>query len=140
MNGTTYMIYTTIDITRTGVTRSDPKNEHSFLQRNQQRNFDTLCQVISMRSIFEVILADSQIYGSKSALLEILSIKENIDIRVWRLRFITDRPNVFGDHGDILAQDLHMTPIIPGLESTIPAFPSCFLTRGSQKNTIVRWF
>ena len=42
-----YTGFTLVDITNTGVTRSRPGNDH---ERNQQRNWETLIQVLSLRT------------------------------------------------------------------------------------------
>jgi hypothetical protein len=42
-----FTVYTLVDVTATGVTRLTSDNE---MQRNQQRNWETLLQVISMKA------------------------------------------------------------------------------------------
>ena len=50
----TYQIYTTVDITPTGVVSTKYKNVNNYeLKRNQQRNYDTLIQVLSLRTNIE---------------------------------------------------------------------------------------
>lgn len=135
-------ILTVVDITKTGVTDNNAKDAETQLKRNQQRNYDTLCQVISLRSNF---------YGasSGSALLDnvkyfdidvnhLISKYDEKTIRVWSFVFDTDRTDPFGVDHELLKMDLNMVPIIPALTEIVPVFPPYFITAGDLQNTVIR--
>ena len=130
-----YIIYTTIDITHTGITSNSKKSFASALMRNQQRNFDTLCQVISLRANIYNPVVHVQ---SMEAVDEIFSNPNLPDeYFCWTLEFQCDRDGVFGENNQALLDDLHMTPIIPALTETVPQFPPYFISYGQLKNIFI---
>ena len=133
-----YSVYTTVDITPTGVYNSDEKTDKDFWQkRNQQSNFDSLCQTISLRANLsdthvEQLVIDKIISGS-------LFLDSNLPdyFNVWHLSFSVDRFEPFGENHSALLEDLHFVPIIPNLNETSPIFPSYFMTTGNLKNIYI---
>lgn len=138
MNGTNYIINTTIDITRTGVTNYDKNDEDNLLKRNQQKNFDTLAQVISMRTIYEINWMSILESDPESILRNFGFGNFGKPVKIWSMEIVTDRVDALGENGEILIDDLNFVPIIPGLDSTVPAFPNFFITKGDIQNTLVR--
>ena len=133
----THEIYTTVDITPTGVINSKYKNAKDYeLKRNQQRNFDTLIQVLSLRTNVEDPRVDQfMIQLDDSHLFPSPDLPETF--KVWSLTFKCDRYQVFGEHNEALIDDLHMVPVIPALTETVPTFPPYFITHGNLRNIFV---
>ena len=117
-------ILTTIDITPTGIRHKTDDPEWLF-KRNQQRNYDTLLQVIGLRCQALEPVVDSYVYAIEDL--------EN-SVMVWRLKFTVDRSGVLGDTGELFLQDIEGVPIVPGLNETTPSFPPTFMARGKFKN------
>ena len=142
-----YRIYTTVDITPTGVinnTNNSHNQDHEH-QRNQQRNYDTICQVISLRAniyypevtIFvqpnTALPSGSQRPGFK---LNTVFLNPNLpeQFLIWRLDFLCDREQAFGENFSALLEDLHGVPVVPALDETVPQFPPYFISYGDLKN------
>ena len=73
--------------------------------RNQQRNFDTLLQVLSLRMLPDQ-MTDPQRHDS-------------VDQRVWTFEFATTRSDAF----DLIFQDCQDVPMITGLDETADLEP-----------------
>lgn len=136
-----YNIYTTIDITPTGVNGTSNNNNTEYvMQRSQQRNYDTLCQVISLRANLHDTTVLTYQYSnmsdpSKKIMFPSTSLPEYFS--VWQLRFSCDRQMVFGESHEALYNDLHMVPIVPALTETVPQFPPYFISYGQLKNVYI---
>lgn len=102
--------YTLFDITNTGVlNRARPTEEQDYeewsIKRNQQSNFDTVLQVISLRSQPEVITTPVKIFlGSKNEELFqkffgflYLPMLDNTEIPCWTFTFEVQHSSVFED-------------------------------------------
>jgi hypothetical protein len=128
-----YTGFTLVDITNTGVTRSRPGNEH---ERNQQRNWETLIQVLSLRtqpleingpidSGYE--LTGDSIFGEMYKGLQ----------TVWYFSFGVEAHSVFTKGKDIvglLYDDFAEVPIIQGLDETAKFMLPIFYPYGAIKN------
>lgn len=125
-----------VDITETKEFRKSGK------QRNQQRNYDTLVQTISLHTqptetAVPVVIDANEIinnFGSKH-----LFVKEmfNAKQKAWQWLFEVERTDVFGPGGKILADSLHNIPVIGGLDEDCILDPSVFSLYGESKNTII---
>ena len=128
-----YTGFTLVDITDTGVTRSRPGQEK---QRNQQRNWETLIQVLSLRTqpqemdgpyINEYEITTDSIFG------EMYKGKH----LVWHFSFGVEAVNVFknnkSDYG-LLYEDFAEVPIIQGLDETARFMLPIFHPYGAIKN------
>jgi hypothetical protein len=137
-----YNLYTTVDITPTGVTANGNSNNIDYnLKRNQQRNFDTLCQVISLRSnIHDTSVFTYQYYNTPESGYNIVFPNPNLPdyITVWQLEFYCDRQMVFGENHEALYNDLHMVPVVSALTETMPQFPPYFLSYGQLANIFIK--
>lgn len=131
-----HSIYTTVDITPTGVYNNDDKLDNDFwLKRNQQSNFDSLCQTISLRSNIFNIEVESFSVDKISSLFPDPNLPDVF--KIWHLGFTVDRFEPFGENHSALLEDLHLVPIIPNLTETTPIFPSYFMTIGDLKNIYI---
>lgn len=115
----TYAIATKVDITPSGV-RHKSDDPDWLLKRNQQRNYDTLMQVISLRC--------------QPLNPEVIIVDGHDQSQTWMLIFQVDREDVLGKQGELFLQDVHGVPIVPGLTETTPSFPPQFMSRGALKN------
>lgn len=129
--------YTLFDVTRTGVNyrnRFDTRTDADLTkQRNQQSNFETILQVVSMRSQPEDITDSECIEVSINELskynfgyLYDKKYLRGVDkISVWKFTFEVDRVAVF-DNGvnelGHLIQDCERVPMITGLGETLKLF------------------
>jgi len=127
--------YTLVDITRTGVVAyyrdgmpmflddADQiiNDESSWIRsRNQQRNYETLIQVISLRAQ-PVYLEDPKRLRKQNLSLYEFSDKEGIQ-DLWRFSFSAEQPDVYKQGSKSLAaleQDSENIPIILGLNETV---------------------
>lgn len=131
-----YIIYTTVDITPTGVVNSNSRSETDYEhRRNQQRNYDTLCQVISLRANIHKPSVKIDLIDSVPAVFPNPGLPDSY--LVWCLEFWCDRQDVFGEQNSALIEDLHMVPIVPALDETVPQFPPYFITHGDLRNIYI---
>jgi len=112
-------ISTTIDITDTGVKRSEHGTEKQF---NQYRNYMTFHQVLGLRSNFVVIETP------------------RFEKDRWTMVVETDRDAVYSTDNDpvgLLKEDLHQVPILTGLDEVKQQKQAIITTKGNHPNTFV---
>lgn len=107
--------YTLIDITKTNVTRNDVELQ---LQRNQQRNWETLIQVLGLRAQTillrepECIMADASIFAEQYHGTQ----------KIWSFSFGVEYDDVFASSSSefgVLESDFSNVPIITGLTESV---------------------
>jgi hypothetical protein len=131
-----FTCYTLIDITHTGVTRSTP-DPASRRSRNQQRNYETLLQIIGLRAqpmLFEKPYKHINDKLSNYQFGEAFTGNHT----VWVLKFSVEHPGVFADGNScfgLLESDLSQVPIITGLDETVELPLPIFSTKLDFKNT-----
>ena len=139
-----YRLYTLVDITQTNVSRGSVED----LKRDQQRNFQSLVQALSLRTqplniSTPIRLADgydciSLISGDS---YEFGSMYEGTHT-VWSVDFSIEFDNLFDDNRGnsvgLLLDDLNEVPIINGLEETARFILPCFFSYGAPKNIEVK--
>ena len=123
--------YSLVDITATGVTRcSDPDS----LERNQQRNWETVLQCISLRT-------------------QPLNIKEPVSFlhevgsefgdfyqgthKIWTWSWAVEREGIYAMSGSSLGglqRDFEQVPVVVGLEETARFMLPIFYPYGTIKN------
>ena len=145
-----YAVQTFFDITATGITgHFKPSripfrdnvgniitNEASWNRaRNQQRNWETVTQVLSLRAQ----LLELEYLGVVDEDLELYSF--GVDYtgihKVWAFEFAVDRDNVYSfdcDRYGTLKDDFKIAPIITGLTETISLTRPLFEVAGPSKN------
>jgi hypothetical protein len=128
--------FTLVDITRTGVTHNRADQER---QRDQQRNWETVVQCISLRTqpmdiegpkAFDMIVDDGT-FGEMYYGLQ----------RVWCFTFTVEREGVWRQGDDALKflhQDFNEVPVIQGLDETARFILPIFYTSGGIKNVFFR--
>lgn len=120
-----------MDITETGVTRDRNSQE---LERNQQRNWETVIQCIGLRA--QPMHMVSKI---ETANLEFYEFGEMYtgEHCVWSFAFTVEHENVFQRNQDrlyYLEESFDQVPIIPGLKETARFILPIFYTAGAIKN------
>ena len=113
--------WTLADITSTGYTRR-PSNIKESKKRNQQRNYETFLQLISMRNQPTVVIEptmmndrDITVMPFGKSYFQDLGFKYN----VWMFAFECEQEGVFTNASNqlgTLLDDFNETPIITGLE------------------------
>ena len=131
-------IQTLVDITNTGVTRS---NQGTRLEYDQNRNFATLLQCVELRSIIS--------YDDPPS-CKVTDVKDlkfgNMYTgthKVWTFTFTPDRAEVYFDTNDsvtgLLNDDVDSVPIIKNLTETINMSKAIFNCKDSfSKNIIIK--
>lgn len=126
---------TLVDITATGVIRHTAENE---LERNQQRNWETVLQCLGLRAqphaiegpiCKEFLLDDYETFG------EMYSGKQ----KCWFFTFGVESEDVFlidGDPVSGLDKDFSQVPIITGLTETANFILPIFYPFGAIKNIV----
>ena len=126
-----YQCYTLIDITPTGVTSHDSKHEFT---RNQQRNWETIQQIISLRTQPNILETNNFVdnvagYG--------FGINYTGQHKIWTFKFAVDYPDIYKEGPDIfglLRYDLKITPLILGLTETACPEKPIFYASGPWNN------
>ena len=125
-----YHAYTLIDITKTDVYTNEPIKE-----RNQQRNWETVQQVLSLRAqllsfdYLGVMEDDVKNYS--------FGIDYRGQHRIWQFEFTVEHEDVYSlghDRYGALKDDFKITPIILGLDETARPSVPLFYASGSEKN------
>ena len=128
--------YTLVDVTKTGVVSSS-----SSLERNQQRNWETLVQVLGMRA--QLLLLS----GPEILELDVTNSKFGKDFTgkklVWLFKFGVEHEGIFSNetssHGT-LEHDFINVPIITGLKESVVITTPTFIVSGPQKNIYFETF
>mgnify|MGYP000849082363 CR=1 FL=1 len=136
-----------VDITCTGVTRGEG------LQRNQQRNWETVLQIFGLLAQPQVIQYPEKHYFSKddnfmeSKIYKLIGTKHQFQIQMirpettmWVFAIGTEHSDVFGDDLSILNDVFDLVPVIPNLENTIELVPSVFQTMNTEFRNIQFFF
>ena len=125
-----YKLYTLVDITHTGQTRTDPGKE---ALRWKEQNFQTVLQTLGIRA--NVTFVQSPVIIETKGNLVGFNTEEKI--RVWRFDFTTDRDMLYEHDGDPVAylkQDFHLVPYISGLDELMDQKYAVFNTEDPGKN------
>jgi hypothetical protein len=127
----TFIGDTLVDITCTGVIRDDGAHE---LERNQQRNWETVLQCIGIRAQPVDISWRQDIVDLKD--YEFGEMYTGMH-RVWSFAFTVEHEHVFQKDQDglfYLDQSFDQVPVITGLEETARFILPIFYTAGAIKN------
>lgn len=128
-----YTGVTLVDITATGVIRSTSENE---LQRNQQRNWETVLQCIGIKAQPQLIEGPYR----KTLLINETTVFPEIYFgqqEVWFFSFGVEYEDVFllnDDPVGVLDETFSQVPIICGLEETARFILPIFYPYGAIKN------
>jgi hypothetical protein len=117
--------FTLIDITATGTVRGES------LQRDQQRNWETVLQVLGLKTQPIIIHYPTVWLNEELKYFEFGDFYEGTH-SVWAWQFRGERDDFY--NLDILEQDFDQVPIILGLEETARFMLPVFFTQGHLKN------
>jgi hypothetical protein len=124
--------YSLVDITATGVTR----DEVDSIERNQQRNWETVIQCIGLRT------QPLHIQEPITAISETTDIGEFGDFytgtqKIWTWTWAVEHEEIYNLGGNPLAgllKDFEQVPIVTGLEETARFMLPIFYPYGTIKN------
>ena len=109
-----YQVFTLFDITATGVIRHPKPTDHNYqsllLRRNQQRNWETLQQVLAMRAQIFIEQPPQMVKTCKQFPRKIFK-----NTQAWGFQFGVEYTEIYGDNLQLLFDDCHGIPMILGL-------------------------
>lgn len=128
-------LFTLVDITATGVTRSNFGED--TLERNQQRNWETVLQVLGLRTQ-PIIISGPTV--STNVDLDFFSMEFGDFYEgkqsVWSMVFSSEQ-NVY--QIDQLEQDFEQIPVVTGLTETAKFMLPIFYPHGTIKNVYFKF-
>lgn len=129
----TFIVYTLFDITSTGVTKASSRNAY---ERDQQRNWETLQQVLGLRT--QPLNLQTPVMQVDADLSQ-YNFGENYTgtANVWSTEFTVDQVDVFTRNGDtvaLLREDADLIPMITELTESVSIRPACTQTAGNACN------
>ena len=145
-------IYTLFDITRTGVLKNYTENFPVFVDdadqlvrnqpewsrsRNQQRNFETLMQIVSLRAQPIMLENPKKITASAQSLN--FGANYSGSHSVWTVSFATEHADVYTQNSNplgLLITECHNVPMIVGLTETFLPDNQFMQTSGINTNTV----
>ena len=126
-----YQGFTLVDITPTGVVTFSQPNE---LKRNQQRNWETVQQILSLRTqptIMETNDFVDDVIGYN------FGINYTGEHKIWTFKFGVDYADIYQEGPDkfgLVKYDFKITPMILGLTETILPELAVFTPKGPWNN------
>lgn len=133
----THWGFTLIDITETGVTQW---SENVDLERNQQRNWETVQQILGLKTqIFRIEQMKSHASDIKRLQFGDYYMSDvGFKYNFWAFEFDVEYQDAYAIDSDphgVLVKDFESVPVILGLEETAPVPPQpIFYTWGPYKN------
>jgi hypothetical protein len=131
-----HFAYTTVDVTQTNVRIKADVDDWS-LQRNQQRNLDTLIQTLGLRS--QPVNIDVRVFEGHPA-AHWLGKNLTEWSKIWEVQFDIEHHEAYGKDCELALKDINYVPIINGLTETQPSFPPVFQSSGTFKNIHIFFF
>lgn len=130
-----FQLSTLVDITATGVVRNTGDED---LERNQQRNFETVLQVLGLRTQPHVIRKPTtEILSAEHVGFWFGEMYTQEPQRIWIFYFSADYPGAYSDAispvGSLL-KDFEEVPVITGLTETAKFMLPIFYPQGAIKN------
>lgn len=123
--------YTLVDITPTGQTTYDISVE---LERNQQRNWETIQQILGLRTQPQILSTDSFVSDVKNYQFGINHTGEH---KIWSFTFGVEYKDIYSKGVDVfglLRSDFKITPVIVNLTETAKFPQPIFYTSGPDNN------
>ncbi len=126
-----YIGYTLVDITATGITKYTPQKE---AERNQQRNWETVQQILGLKT---QIFSLTQAQFNKNVKSHQFGSNYKGSHEIWQFEFDVEYNNLYKLDTNpvaVLEQDFHQIPVVVGLTETAKFPMSLFYTAGENKN------
>ena len=129
-------IYTLVDITPTGVISQTQQN---LFQRNQQRNWETVQQLVNLRN-HAMIIAEPHSPRTVDVAQHKFGTRYQGPQKCWKSIFTISTITVdnMNKELDRLVYDFDSVPIITGLTETVSLPSPLFSTKGDLCNTYFR--
>ena len=119
----TYRGYTLVDITNTGVTKFTPESQR---ERDQQRNWETVAQILGMRTqLFRIAQTDVKTQNVKTYKFGNSYTGKH---KIWSFEFDVEFENA------VPITDFDQVPVVVGLNETANLITPLFYTDGINKN------
>ena len=129
-----FTLITLVDITQTNVTRNHNREEK---MRDQQRNWETVLQVLGIRAQPTVIDGPVTEVVDEYIIDNIFGNMYSGSHRIWAVGFSIEHRDVYKKDNDqlaLLAEDFNQVPIITGLDETARFILPIFYSHGAIKN------
>ena len=126
-----YQGFTLIDITPTGVISYSPQNEK---KRNQQRNWETVQQILSLRTQPTILETDNFV---DNVIKYNFGIQYQGDHKIWAFKFGVDYADIYQEGPDkfgLIKNDFKITPVILNLTETAKPELALFTPKGPWNN------
>jgi hypothetical protein len=126
-----YQGFTLIDITPTGVISYSLQNEH---KRNQQRNWETVQQILGLRTQTTILETDDFV---DDVVDYNFGIKYQGEHKIWTFKFGVDYADIYQEGPDkfgLIKNDFKITPVILNLTETILPEVAVFTPKGPWNN------
>jgi hypothetical protein len=129
-------IYTLVDITPTGVISQTQQN---LFQRNQQRNWETVQQLVNLRN-HAMIVAEPHSPRTVDLIQHKFGARYQGQQKCWKAIFTVGAvtPDNYHKELDRFVYDFDIVPIITGLTETVSLPVPLFSTKGELCNTYFR--
>ena len=124
----TFKVHTLIDITKTGLNKFKTDNRKLI---NQQTNWNTFQQVISMRAN---VYFDTKPTITETSVSEFGTAYKGKH-KVWSFEFNVEQEGAVTV--DALVDDFNLIPVVAGLDSTIDINNNAFRTKGKECINII---
>jgi len=129
-----FTIITLVDITRTGVTRNYAGEDRL---RDQQRNWETVLQVLGIRAQPTVTEGPITDIVDEYVVKNLFGDMYSGEHRIWAAGFSIEHQEVYCRGDDPLAlleEDFNQVPVITGLDETARFLLPIFYSHGAIKN------
>lgn len=129
-----FTLITLVDITSTGITRNHTGDEH---QRNQHRNWETVLQVLGIRTQPTVLDGPITDIVDEFVVKNLFGDMYSGEQRIWAAGFSIEHRDVYKKDDNQLAlleENFNQVPIITGLDETARFILPIFYCHGAIKN------
>jgi hypothetical protein len=129
-----FTIITLVDITRTGITRNHAGEDRL---RDQQRNWETVLQVLGIRAQPTVTEGPITDMVDEYVIKNLFGDMYSGEQRIWAVGFSIEHQEVYRRGDDPLAlleEDFNQVPVITGLDETARFLLPIFYSHGAIKN------
>jgi hypothetical protein len=128
-------LYTLFDITNTNMVRNIKGCQDSMINRNKQRNWETILQLLSLRTQ-PIIVNEPKCFKAENVAIYGLGDMYHGAQSVWYVEFSSEYVGVYGsDSISLLNSECEFVPMISGLDETAKFPQDCIITSGEYKNT-----
>ena len=129
-----FTIITLVDITNTGVTRNHTDSDK---RRDQQRNWETVLQVLGIRAQPTVVEGPITDVVDEFVVKNLFGDMYSGDQRIWAVGISIEHRDVYRRGADQLAlleEDFNQVPVVTGLNETARFILPIFYSHGAIKN------